>query len=206
MKLAGKIVAAKHKLVFGTVALGLLFTGGLLKAVRAQDRDDSQCRQYDSRCEKQRERERRERERERGREERERARYRDNQDRYRDRDGNGGSDNAGYHDDHYNRGLGISIRIEQRIAGDFPDHAYSDAQRIAQENGHRTGLEKGLDDGRHSRSFNPERSSHYRDGDAGYHKEYGLKEDYRIAYRQAFVNGYTEGFREYNRHEYVSRW
>src|ERR1700683_2359313 len=124
MKLAGKIVAAKHKLVFGTVALGLLFTGGLLKAVRAQDRDDSQCRQYDSRCEKRRERERRERERERGREERERARYRDNQDRYRDRDGNGGSDNAGYHDDHYNRGLGISIRIEKRIAGDFPDDAY----------------------------------------------------------------------------------
>ena|SRR5580704_1865385 len=203
MKRAMNMVAAKHKLVFGIVALGLLFTGGLLdKAVRAQDRDDSQCRQYDSRCEKQRERERRDRE----REERERARYRDNQDRYRDRDGNSGSDNGGSYEDHYSRGAGISIRIEQRIAGEFPNHAYSDAQRIAHENGHRTGLEKGLDDGRHSRSFNPERSSHYRDGDAGYHKEYGLKEDYRIAYRQAFVNGYTEGFREYNRHEYVSRW
>jgi hypothetical protein len=202
MKLAMDMVAAKHKIVFGMLALGLLFTGGLLdKAVRAQDTDDSQCRQHDNRCNKQRERQRRERE----REEREQARYRD-QDRDRDRDGNSGSDNPGYYDDHYSRGAGISIRIEQRIAGEFPNHAYSDAQRIAQENGHRTGLEKGLDDGRHSRSFNPERSSHYRDGDAGYHKEYGLKEDYRIAYRQAFVSGYTEGFREYNRHEYVSRW
>ena len=35
----------------------------------------------------------------------------------------------------------------------------------------------------------------YRDGDRHYKKEYGLKDDYRNAYRSGFQRGYDEAFR-----------
>jgi hypothetical protein len=57
-------------------------------------------------------------------------------------------------------------------------------------------LDRGRDDARNRRSFNPNNSSHYRDGDSGYRSEYGSKEAYRQAYRAAFRRGYEVGYRE----------
>jgi len=181
------MVPAKHSKAFSAIALVFFTTGLLTTTVRAQYRDDSDdaCHQRSDRCDRERERERERERRKREREDKEKARER----AAANRDWRG------------------SIRLDGKIiiAGDFPSHFVSDVQRIAEQNGHRTGLEKGLDDGRHNRSFNPERSSSYRNGDAGYHKEFGLKEDYRVAYRNAFLTGYLEGFREYSNRDYVSR-
>ena len=72
-------------------------------------------------------------------------------------------------------------------------------QQVAEQRGYSTGLDRGRDDARNHRSFNPNNSSHYRDGDSGYRSEYGSREAYRQAYRAAFRRGYENGYREFSR-------
>lgn len=87
-------------------------------------------------------------------------------------------------------------RDQDRNRGGY-DRNYG--SRIAEQRGYATGLDRGRDDGRTHRSFNPANSSHYRDGDSGYRSEYGSREAYRQAYRAAFRRGYEVGYREYSR-------
>ncbi len=77
-----------------------------------------------------------------------------------------------------------------------------EGRRIAEERGYRTGLDRGRDDVNHRRSFNPRRSEHFRDGDSGYHSQYGSLAAYRGVYRQAFRRGYDEGYRGNSRGSY----
>ena len=71
--------------------------------------------------------------------------------------------------------------------------------RVARERGYSVGLDRGRDDADHHRSYDYNHSEHYRDGDSGYHSEYGSKEAYRNVYRDAFRNGYATGYRERSR-------
>jgi flagellar biosynthesis/type III secretory pathway protein FliH len=66
----------------------------------------------------------------------------------------------------------------------------------AYPNGMRDGVEKGREDARKHRSYDPLRHSWYRSGDHDYHKEYGPKQRYEDVYRQGFKEGYDRGFRE----------
>jgi len=75
-----------------------------------------------------------------------------------------------------------------------------EGQKIAYDKGYRTGLDRGDDDVRHHRSPDPDRSSHYRNADDGYHREYGPKEEYRESYRDGFRQGYSEAYRRYRRY------
>jgi len=61
--------------------------------------------------------------------------------------------------------------------------------------GYRDGLEAGRDDARDRRSFEPQRSRRYRDGDHEYDNRYGSRDEYKRDYRTAFQQGYSEGFR-----------
>jgi flagellar biosynthesis/type III secretory pathway protein FliH len=70
---------------------------------------------------------------------------------------------------------------------------YSDA---AIQNGVNDGYEKGLEDARKNRSFDPLRQDWYRSGDRHYDSRYGSKEQYKDMYRQGFRDGYDRGFRE----------
>ena len=87
----------------------------------------------------------------------------------------------------------------------YPDRGDRDRGRggygrqVAEQRGYSTGLDRGRDDGRNHRSFNPNNSEHYRDGDSGYRSEYGSREAYRQAYRAAFRRGYEIGYRENSR-------
>ncbi len=65
--------------------------------------------------------------------------------------------------------------------------------------GYRDGYEVGRNDGRDRESFDPIRSKRYRDGDNGYDRGYGPKEQYQRDYRSAFQQGYEQGYREYQR-------
>ncbi len=82
----------------------------------------------------------------------------------------------------------------------YPDNSgrYGSARAIAEQRGYATGLDRGRDDARDHRSYNPNNSSHYRDGDSGYHSEYGSKDAYRAAYRDGFRRGYAAGYREFS--------
>jgi len=66
----------------------------------------------------------------------------------------------------------------------------------AYPNGLNDGIEKGREDARKQRSFDPLRHDWYRDGTRHYKSEYGPKQQYANVYRQAFREGYDRGYRE----------
>ncbi len=78
------------------------------------------------------------------------------------------------------------------LSGTALAQSYSE---VAQNTGYRDGLEKGRNDARQGKSFNPERHDAYREADHGYRSSFGNKEEYRQRYREAFRTGYEEGYR-----------
>jgi flagellar biosynthesis/type III secretory pathway protein FliH len=77
--------------------------------------------------------------------------------------------------------------------GSYGRSGYND---IAFQNGVNDGYEKGVEDARKNRSFDPVRQDWYRSGDRHYESQYGSKEQYKDVYRQGFRDGYDRGFRE----------
>ncbi len=67
--------------------------------------------------------------------------------------------------------------------------------------GYRAGYERGLrngdDDGRRQRQFDFTGKSDYRSGDAGYRRDFGDRNRYRIEFRLGFQVGYRDGFERY---------
>jgi hypothetical protein len=64
------------------------------------------------------------------------------------------------------------------------------------QNGVNDGFEKGAEDARKDRSYDPRRHSWYRSGDRHYEGRYGNRESYKDIYRQGFTDGYDRGYRE----------
>jgi hypothetical protein len=64
------------------------------------------------------------------------------------------------------------------------------------DRGYKEGLDKGRNDGKHHDAYDPRRQKWYRDGDRGYKDEYGSKHAYETAYRDGFLRGYDQGYRE----------
>ena len=63
-------------------------------------------------------------------------------------------------------------------------------------NGVNDGVEKGREDARKHRSFDPLRHDWYRDGDRHYKSDYGSRQQYANVYRDGFKEGYERGYRE----------
>jgi len=81
---------------------------------------------------------------------------------------------------------------------------YGDAERgrfisAAAENGYREGFEEGQRAARQGDRFDPVREKRYREGDHGYDRRYGSRDDYKREYRAAFQQGYEAGYRGYRR-------
>jgi len=77
--------------------------------------------------------------------------------------------------------------------GRYPGGGY---YSVAFDNGARDGYEKGLEDARKNRSFDPLRHSWYRSGDRHYEGRYGSRDQYKDVYRQGFQRGYERGYQE----------
>ena len=73
---------------------------------------------------------------------------------------------------------------------------YGGSNSIAVQNGVSDGYEKGVEDARKNRSFDPLRHAWYRSGDRRYEGRLGSREQYKDLYRQGFRDGYERGFRE----------
>lgn len=69
----------------------------------------------------------------------------------------------------------------------------------AVENGYRDGFEEGERAARNRDRYDPIREKRYREGDHGYEREWGPRDDYAREYREAFQRGYEAGFRGYRR-------
>jgi hypothetical protein len=88
-------------------------------------------------------------------------------------------------------------------AASYPGPVYSPGAPVprgggyyspAAQNGYRDGLKAGRDDAHDGRSFDPARSRDYRSGDNDYDRRYGDRDQYKREYRDAFQQGYREGF------------
>lgn len=80
----------------------------------------------------------------------------------------------------------------------YPDRntgRYGYGYSPAFDNGRRDGYEKGQEDARKNRSFDPLRHKVYRSGDHDYRGEYGPRDQYRDLYRRGFQEGYEQGYR-----------
>lgn len=61
--------------------------------------------------------------------------------------------------------------------------------------GYEDGLQKGREDARGNRDFDPVRHSWYRNANRGYDNNDGSRERYRVIYREAFEDGYQNAYR-----------
>ena len=103
----------------------------------------------------------------------------------------------GYYDGRYHE-YSYGRSREYRENGRFGERYADDVFRLATDRGYDTGFDRGTDDAKRHKAPNPNRSSHYRDGDSGYHDEFGDIEAYRRAYRDGFRHGYANAYRKYH--------
>jgi hypothetical protein len=81
--------------------------------------------------------------------------------------------------------------------------------QVARQQGYSYGMNVGAADAQRGQSYNPQRSRYYRDGTQGYNSYYGNRGQYRQVFRDAFLQGYREGFQRfaYNRRgRWGNRW
>jgi len=101
---------------------------------------------------------------------------RDRDDRYRD---------DRYRDDRYRR--------DDR----YGRGGYNNAYQIARQQGYSNGLSTGAADAQRGQSYNPQRSHFWKNGSDGYNSSYGNRGQYKQVFRDAFVQGYREGYSRY---------
>jgi hypothetical protein len=81
------------------------------------------------------------------------------------------------------------------------DWAPPGSKRFVETPAYRAGLERGFrigeDDARRNRPFDLAAKSDYRSGDAGYRREFGDRNRYRVEFRFGFETGYRRGFDRY---------
>ena len=81
------------------------------------------------------------------------------------------------------------------------------AVQVARQQGYSYGMNVGAADAQRGQSFNPQRSRYYRSGEAGYSSSYGSRGVYRQVFRDAFIQGYRDGFQRYAyRRDRYRRW
>jgi hypothetical protein len=91
------------------------------------------------------------------------------------------------------------------------DDRYGNYQslQIARQQGYMYGVNTGAADAQRGQSFSPQRSRYFRNGNQGYRSAYGNRGQYQQVYRNAFVQGYREGYQRYagyNRRGNNGRW
>jgi flagellar biosynthesis/type III secretory pathway protein FliH len=74
----------------------------------------------------------------------------------------------------------------------------------ARQQGYSWGMNVGASDAQHGQSFNPQRSKYWRNGTEGY--SYGNKGQYKQVFRDAFEQGYRDGFQRYAGNRRGGRW
>ena len=73
----------------------------------------------------------------------------------------------------------------------YTNWGYSD---VAFDSGYRDGLSAGRKDFSERKDYRPEKHDSYEDGDHGYRKSFGTKEQYKEQYRKGFLRGYEDAF------------
>jgi hypothetical protein len=89
---------------------------------------------------------------------------------------------------------GINDRYDRR------DDRYRDryyGYQTARQQGYSYGMNVGAADAQRGQSYDPQRSRYWRNATEGYSSSYGNKGQYKQVFRDAFEQGYREGFQRY---------
>ena len=78
--------------------------------------------------------------------------------------------------------------------------------QVARQRGYSYGMNTGAADAQRGQSFNPQRSRYWRNGTEGYDNDFGNKGQYRQVFRNAFEQGYREGFQRFAYNNRRGRW
>ena len=103
---------------------------------------------------------------------------------WRDRDRDGRDDRYDRRDDRYGR---RDDRYRDR------NYGYQNAR----QQGYSYGMNVGAADAQRGQSYDPQRSRYWRNATEGYNSSYGNKGQYKQIFRDAFEQGYREGFQRY---------
>jgi hypothetical protein len=76
---------------------------------------------------------------------------------------------------------------------------YNDVRRAAYDEGYREGIRHGEQDGRRGDRFWYEDERTYQRGDKGYHRGYGDRGRYQVAFRSGYAAGYSDGYGRFGR-------
>ncbi len=94
-------------------------------------------------------------------------------------------------------GVRVGIHIGNDGAGYYDRDDYRsryNTGRIGFDLGYRDGLREGEKDDRRDDRYNYRDEKRYREGDAGYRREFGPRYAYVSAYRHGFEDGYRQGY------------
>jgi hypothetical protein len=75
--------------------------------------------------------------------------------------------------------------------------------QVARERGYSYGMSVGAADAQRRQSYNPQRSRYWRNATEGYDNDFGNRDRYRQVFRNAFEQGYREGWQRF---AYNRRW
>jgi hypothetical protein len=98
-------------------------------------------------------------------------------------------------------------RRYDRRNDNYGEWSRRNAVQVARQQGYSYGMNVGAADAQRGQRFNPQRSRYYRSGSAGYSSSYGNRGVYRQVFRDAFIQGYRDGFQRYAyRRDRNRRW
>lgn len=69
--------------------------------------------------------------------------------------------------------------------------------QVARERGYSYGMSVGAADAQRRQSYNPQRSRYWKNATEGYDNDFGNKGRYKQVFRNAFEQGYREGFQRF---------
>ncbi len=95
-------------------------------------------------------------------------------------------------------------RRDERYRRD--DRYRNNSYQVAQQQGYSYGMNVGAADAQRGQSYNPARSRYWRNATEGYNSYYGNKGQYKQVFRNAFEQGYREGFQRYAYNNRRGRW
>ena len=95
-------------------------------------------------------------------------------------------------------------RRDERYRRD--DRYRYNSYQVARQQGYSYGMNVGAADAQRGQSYNPQRSRYWRNGTEGYNSYYGNRGQYREAFRNAFEQGYRDGFQRYAYNNRRGRW
>lgn len=97
-------------------------------------------------------------------------------------------------------------RYDDRNYGRDRDWNRRNGFQVARQQGYSYGMNVGAADAQRGQSYNPQRSRYYRDASQGYSSYYGNRGQYRQVFRDAFLQGYRDGFQRFAYNNRRGRW